>query len=101
MQLKTDKVATLFHHNYNGFDLVTREYGLKTLSLNIYIKMFQGIHNRLQNEKSRLATAIQACEAATASISRPTSPLEEIDGVGHKRELEAKLKLEDLIDQVR
>ena len=63
--------------------------------------MFQGIHNRLQNEKSRLATAIQACEAATASISRPTSPLEEIDGVGHKRELEAKLKLEDLIDQVR
>ena len=63
--------------------------------------MFQGIHNRLQNEKSRLATAIQACEAATASISRPTSPLEEIDGVGQKRELEAKLKLEDLIDQVR
>ena len=48
-----------------------------------------------------MATAIQACEAATASISRPTSPLEDTDGVGHKRELEAKLKLEDLIDQVR
>ena len=48
-----------------------------------------------------MATAIQACEAATASISRPTSPLEDNDGVGHKRELEAKLKLEDLIDQVR
>ena len=61
----------------------------------------QGIHNRLQNEKSRLATAIQACEAATASISRPTSPLDNTDDPGHRRELEAKLKLEDLIDQVR
>ena len=60
---------------------------------------FQGIHNRLQNEKSRLATAIQACEAASASISRPSSPLD--DNTDQKRENEAKQKLEDLIDQVK
>merc|ERR1711923_256321 len=57
----------------------------------------RGIHNRLQNEKSRLATAIQACEAASASISRPSSPLD--DNTDQKRENEAKQKLEDLIDQ--
>ena len=59
----------------------------------------RGIHNRLQNEKSRLATAIQACETATASISRPTSPMDDENDVMHKRENDAKLKLEDLIDQ--
>ena len=55
----------------------------------------------MQNEKSRLATAIQACEAATASISRPTSPMDRTSDSEVKRELEAKLKLEDLIDKVR
>ncbi len=29
----------------------------------------------LQSEKARLVTAIQACEAATASVSRPGSPM--------------------------
>ena len=60
----------------------------------------RGIHKRLQNEKSRLATSIQACETATASISRPTSPIDNENDVMHKRENDAKLKLEDLIDQV-
>ena len=63
--------------------------------------IFKGIHNRLQNEKSRLATAIQACETATASISRPTSPMDDENDISHKREGDAKIKLEDLIDQVR
>ena len=57
----------------------------------------QGIHNRLQNEKSRLVTAIQACEAATACISRPTTPCEE---AASQRETEARQTLEELIDQV-
>ena len=61
----------------------------------------QGLHNRLQNEKARLATAIQACESASASISRPSSPLDEAPEANHKKENEAKQKLEDLIDQVR
>merc|ERR1711970_592869 len=59
----------------------------------------RGIHNRLQNEKSRLATAIQACETATASISRPTSPMDDENDTTNKREADAKIKLEDLIDQ--
>ena len=66
----------------------------------IWYNFFQGLHNRLQNEKSRLATAIQACEAASASISRPSSPLDESPDSNNKRENEAKQKLEDLIDQV-
>ena len=68
-----------------------------SINISIFINS-QGIHNRLQNEKSRLATAIQACEAASASISRPSSPLD--DNTDQKRENEAKQKLEDLIDQV-
>ena len=58
------------------------------------------MHNRLQNEKARLATAIQACESASASISRPSSPLDEAPDANNKKENEAKQKLEDLIDQV-
>ena len=66
----------------------------------IFLTFLQGLHNRLQNEKARLATAIQACESASASISRPSSPLDEAPEANHKRENEAKQKLEDLIDQV-
>lgn len=69
----------------------------KIESLYIFL---QGLHNRLQNEKARLATAIQACESASASISRPSSPLDEAPDANHKKENEAKHKLEDLIDQV-
>ena len=63
--------------------------------------LHQGIHNRLQNEKSRLATAITACETATASISRPSSPMDSEHGSeATQKENDAKIKLEDLIDQV-
>lgn len=61
----------------------------------------QNLHNKLQAEKSRLAVAIQACEAATASISRPSSPLETAIQPIPERELMTRAKLEDLIDQVR
>lgn len=65
------------------------------------LKLAQSIHNKLQAEKSRLAVAVQACEAATASISRPSSPLETAMHQIPEKELLVRAKLEDLIDQVR
>lgn len=64
------------------------------------LKLAQSIHNKLQAEKSRLAVAVQACEAATASISRPSSPLETAMHQIPEKELLVRAKLEDLIDQV-
>lgn len=59
------------------------------------------MHTKLQTEKSRLAIAVQACEAATASISRPSSPRDALPPPIPLRELEVKARLEDMIDQVR
>lgn len=64
------------------------------------LKTAQNLHNKLQGEKSRLAIAVQACEAATASISRPSSPLEPNIPQIPEKELHVRAKLEDLIDQV-
>lgn len=58
------------------------------------------IHNKLQAEKARLAAAVQACEAATASISRPSSPLDVAAHQIPQQELIVRTRLEDLIDQV-
>ncbi|KAJ8930094.1 hypothetical protein NQ314_017138, partial [Rhamnusium bicolor] len=57
------------------------------------------LHNKLQTEKSRLALAVQACEAATASISRPSSPRDTLPPPIPIKELECRARLEDLIDQ--
>lgn len=65
------------------------------------LKSGQTLHNKLQGEKSRLAIAVQACESATASISRPSSPLEPHIPQIPEKELLVRGKLEDLIDQVR
>ncbi|KAG5889989.1 hypothetical protein JTB14_035905 [Gonioctena quinquepunctata] len=59
------------------------------------------LHNKLQNEKSRLGLAVQACEAATASISRPSSPRDTLPPPVPIKELECRARLEDLIDQVQ
>lgn len=64
------------------------------------LKCAQNMQNKLNQEKSRLANAVQACEAATASISRPSSPLETAMQVIPERELIVRAKLEDLLDQV-
>lgn len=64
------------------------------------LKTGQTLHNKLQGEKSRLAVAVQACESATASISRPSSPLEPHIPQIPEKELLVRGKLEDLIDQV-
>lgn len=65
------------------------------------LKCAQNIQNKLNFEKSRLAIAVQACEAATASISRPSSPLETAMQVIPERELMVRSELEDLLDQVK
>lgn len=59
------------------------------------------MHNKLQTEKARLVVAVQACEAAAASVSRPSSPLDSAPPPIPLRELQTRARLEDLIDQVR
>ena len=58
------------------------------------------MHNKLQGEKGRLAVAVQACEAAAACISRPSSPQDTVPPPIPDRELAVRARLEDLIDQV-
>jgi len=55
--------------------------------------------NKLQGEKTRLALAIQACEAAVASISRPSSPVESTSQIP-EQEISIRLRLEEYLDQV-
>jgi nesprin-1 len=62
--------------------------------------ILQNLHNKLQAEKSRLAVAVQACEAAAACISRPSSPQDAMPPPVPDRELVVRARLEDLIDQV-
>ena len=62
--------------------------------------VLQSLHNKLQAEKSRLAVAVQACEAAAACISRPSSPQDTMPPPVPDRELVVRARLEDLIDQV-
>lgn len=59
------------------------------------------MHGKLQGEKARLALAIQACEAATASISRPSSPIDIMPVPIPHQEIVVRARLEDLIDQVQ
>lgn len=61
----------------------------------------RALHNKLQNEKSRLALAIEACETAAACVSRPGSPLDAPPVQSSPKELEVRNRLEDLIDQVK
>ncbi|XP_052870916.1 muscle-specific protein 300 kDa-like, partial [Anopheles cruzii] len=61
----------------------------------------QAIHNQLLVEKSRLMCAVQACEAATASISRPSSPMDNVSQMIPEKELMVRARLEDLIDDVQ
>ncbi|XP_031632357.1 nesprin-1 isoform X5 [Contarinia nasturtii] len=65
------------------------------------LKSAQILHNKLQAEKSRLALAVKACETATASISRPSSPVESNIPMIPEKELIIRGKLEDLIDQIQ
>lgn len=55
--------------------------------------------NKLQGEKTRLVLAVQACEAAVASISRPSSPVESTSQIP-EQEIAIRLRLEENLDQV-
>ncbi|KAF3420921.1 hypothetical protein E2986_09204 [Frieseomelitta varia] len=59
------------------------------------------LHNKLQGEKTRLALAVEACEAAVACVSRPGSPLDAPPVQIPAREVEVRNKLEELIDQAQ
>lgn len=91
-------------HNLEGYEpVITTELDEPATTLEMaqeQLKCAQTLHNKLQSEKSRLAIAVLACEAATASISRPSSPLECAMQPIPERELIVRAKLEDLIDQV-
>lgn len=54
----------------------------------------------MQSEKTRLALAVQACEAAVASISRPSSPVESTNSQIPEQEISIRLRLEEQLDQV-
>lgn len=60
----------------------------------------KAISSSLQKEKQRLAAAVQACEAATASISRPSSPIEMAMQPIPEKELRVRAQLDDLSDNV-
>lgn len=57
------------------------------------------VHGKVEGEKSRLAIAIAACEAAAACISRPSSP-QELTPPIPDQEIAVRVKLEDLIELV-
>ncbi|XP_071454288.1 muscle-specific protein 300 kDa-like [Hetaerina americana] len=63
------------------------------------LENIRGLHNKLQAEKARLATAVQACEAAAACISRPSSPQDTVPAPIPDEELVVRARLEDIIDQ--
>lgn len=65
------------------------------------LKFAQELYSGLQREKGRLAAAVAACESATASISRPSSPIETAMQPIPEKELKVRAQLEDQIDQVR
>lgn len=81
-------------------DEVSKEAANLLEALNL-LETAKSLHSSLQHEKSRLALAVQACEAATASISRPSSPRDTLPPPIPMKELECRARLEDLIDQIQ
>lgn len=67
----------------------------------LFICLLKVTHAKLQIEKTRLALAVQACEAAAACISRPNTPQDPVPHRVPENELNARTKLEDFLDQVR
>lgn len=96
-------IDSIMHNLENYEPIITTELDEPAVDLTMaqkQLKLAQSLHSKLQAEKSRLAVAVQACEAATASISRPSSPLETAMQPIPEKELMVRAKLEDLIDQV-
>ncbi|XP_025834538.1 nesprin-1 isoform X2 [Agrilus planipennis] len=91
--------------NLDEYEVVINEQVQKpydnSLEAKELLKFAKDMHEKLQGEKQRLALAVQACEAATASISRPSSPRDNLPPPIPQKELEVRGRLEDLIDQVQ
>jgi nesprin-1 len=60
----------------------------------------QDIYKNLLKEKEFLSTAVHSYEAAKASISRPTSPIDAQSQIVPEKELLTRARLEDATDQV-
>lgn len=90
--------------NLDGFEKVIdveMEKPLNTLNeAKTQLHFMTSMQNKLQNEKQRLTLACQACEAATASISRPSSPVFNQSPQIPEKEILVRLKLDDLVDKL-
>lgn len=64
------------------------------------LQLMQTLQDKLLQEKRRLAHAVQACEAATASISRPSSPVFNQSPSIPEKELIVRAKLDDISDKL-
>lgn len=64
------------------------------------LQLMNGLQDKLQQEKQRLLLAVQACEAATASISRPSSPVFSQSPAIPEKELLVRAKIDDLVDKL-
>lgn len=64
------------------------------------LKLMQNLQDKLQQERQRLMIAVQACDAATASISRPSSPIFNQNSTIPEKELLVRAKLDDLTDKL-
>lgn len=98
-----ENILDSIQKNLEEYEVAINELDEPATTLDIarnQLKAGQTLHNKLQSEKGRLAIAVQACESATASISRPSSPLEPHIPQIPEKELMVRGKLEDLIDQV-
>lgn len=90
--------------NLDGFEKVIdveMEKPLNTLNeAKMQLQLMTSLQNKLQHEKQRLTLACQACEAATASISRPSSPVFNQSPQIPEKELLVRVKLDDLVDKL-
>lgn len=90
--------------NLDGFEKVIdieMEKPINTLNdAKTQLQLMQSLQDKLQQEKQRLMLAVQACEAATASISRPSSPVFNQSPAIPEKELLVRAKLDDLVDKL-
>lgn len=90
--------------NLDGFEKVIdmeMEKPLNTLNeAKTQLQLMTSLQNKLGHEKQRLTLACQACEAATASISRPSSPVFNQSPQIPEKELLVRAKLDDLVDKL-
>lgn len=99
-----DETLDSIMQNLDAFEKVIdmeTEKPLNTLNeAKTQLQLMTSFQNKLQDEKQRLLLACQACEAATASISRPSSPVFNQSPQVPEKELIVRAKLDDLVDKL-